>query len=102
MLTVTVDADKITISGVSLKELLTQVYQEGAKINSQPQSSVMLAPEQTKVTFITLSKELKKQGRNVSVRTLTARARNANVKVFPFDGKRLAVWRKDVKLFLSV
>lgn len=94
MTTVTIDGANISFNGIKLEDLLTQVYNKG-KEDATNESQA------DKVTFVKLSKELMVMGRKISVRTLTSKAREANIKVFQFDGKRLACKRSDIKHFLN-
>jgi hypothetical protein len=93
--TVTIEGANIIINSISLEELLHKVYQKGKQ-------DALFSDEKEKITFIQLSKELAEKGRKISVQTLTKKARAANVKILNFDGKRLAIYRKDIKFFLSI
>lgn len=93
--TVTIENGKIFLNGLDLESLLEKVYQKGRTDSSQ-------ADKSDRVTFVKLSQELKEAGRNISVVTLTKRAREAKVKVFQFDGKRLACKRSDVRNFVDL
>ena len=85
----------ISINGMNLRELLSQVYNQG-KLDAQTDSN------DGRITFVNLSKELAAKGRKISVRTLTNRAKEANVKTFRFDGNRLACRRIDIKHFIDL
>ncbi|MFT3908056.1 MAG: hypothetical protein QM737_01410 [Ferruginibacter sp.] len=93
-ITITINESTISISDFNLEELLTKVYNKGLTDGANNSDG-------DNVTFITLSKEMADNGRHISVRTLTARAKEANVKIFRFDGNRYAVKRKDIKHFIS-
>lgn len=95
MTTITIDADKIIINNTSLEELLQRVYNKGKE-----DGKLELVDE--KVTFIQLAKEMAEKGRKISVQSLTRKAREANVKILQFDGKRKACYRKDIQAFVSV
>lgn len=92
--TVTIQDANILINGLNIEALLSRVYNQGKEDQIKEN-------QLDKVTFITLSKELKDQGRNISSRTLSLKAKEANVKVFRFDGNKLAVNRKDLKYFIN-
>lgn len=94
MTTVTIDGGNITINGMNLEEILERVYNKGKRDDVNESGT-------EKISFIQLSKELQANGRNISVRTLTAKARDAKVKVFRFDGKRLGVFKNQVKNFID-
>ena len=91
--TITIQDSNININGVSIEDLLLKVYEQGNKDGSDLQQ---------KISFKNLSKELAAKGRIVSPRTLAVKAKNANVQIFPFDGKNLAVFRKDIGKFLNI
>jgi len=93
--TITIEDAKIFINSQSIEELLLKFYNKG-------RSDALFIDKDEKVTFIQLHKELAEKGRKISIQTLTKKARKANVKIIQFDGKRLAVLRKDVKLFVSI
>ena len=93
-MTVTIKEGNVIIGGVNLDELLDRVYQRGKHDAIKEDKGEM-------ITFQQLSKELEIRGRKISVQTLTKKAREANIPVLPFDGKRLSVSRKMIKHFLS-
>ena len=95
MVAISLDGGNLYLNNIPLTEILQIVYQQGKR-------DALTEDINEKVTFIQLSKELAEQGRKLSVKTLTNRAREAKVKVFPFDGKRLAVFRRDVKNFIGI
>lgn len=89
-------AGNIIIEGIGLQELLQQVYDQGKMDGRNTKAN-----NEEIITLQQLSKELAENGRNISVQTLTRKAKEAKVKVFPFDGKRNAVYKKDVCRFIS-
>lgn len=91
--TITIQDSNININGISIEDLLLKVYEQGKKDGSENLEVI---------TFKSLSQDLGKKGRIVSPRTLAVKAKNANVKVFPFDGKNLAVFRKDIQKFINI
>ena len=93
--TIHFEGASIHINNIPLQEILKTVYDQGRRDAEHK-------PLTEKVTFTQLSKELAEKGRVVSVKTLTNKARAANVKIYTFDGKRLAVLRKDIKEFISI
>jgi hypothetical protein len=92
--TLTIDGANIIINSIPLEELLHKFYQKGW-------NDAFLVDKNEKVSFVKLHQELLSKGRKISIRTLTAKARGAKVKLFTFDGNRLAVYRKDIPLFIS-
>lgn len=91
--TITIQDSNININGVSIEDLLLKVYQKGKQDGSESLEVV---------TFKSLSQDLATKGRIVSARTLAVKAKNANVNVFPFDGKNLAVYKKDISKFVKI
>ena len=94
MTTITVEGANIILNGLSLEEILNRVYSKGKE-------DALKQDIGDKVTFIALSGEMLANGRKISVRTLTAKARNAGVKIFKFDGNKNAILRKDIKHFIN-
>ena len=92
---ITITDGKISVNGIDLVILLDQVYNKG-KADAGEESKV------DKVTFLSLANELQAQGRKITARTLINRAREANVKVFRFDGNKLACRRSDIKHIVSI
>lgn len=93
--TITIEDAKIFINSQSLEDLLQKFYNKG-------KADALFTDKDEKATFIQLNKELAEKGRKIGIQTLTKKARVANVEIYQFDGKRLAVMRKDVKHFLSI
>lgn len=93
--TITIQDSNININGILIEDLLLKVYQKGRKDGSDNDNL-------QKVTFKNLSKELQEKGRIVTPRTLADKAKKSNVQIFPFDGKNLAVYRKDIPKFINI
>jgi hypothetical protein len=90
-----INAGNIIIEGIGLKELLQQVYEQGKRDGTNSYDIDEL------VSFQQIQEELSNKNVNISVKTLIRKARNAKVKLLPYDGKRLAVAKRDISRFIS-
>ncbi len=93
--TISVESDKIYINYQPLEDLFKRFYEQGK------QDAYKFADDE-KITLQQLQKQLDANGRKISVQSLKRKAEAANVQVLAFDGKRLAVYKKDLKHFIAL
>lgn len=89
--TITIQDLNLSINGFPIEDLLLKFYHQGRNDASENISNDV-------VTFQDLVKELRDQGRIIGLGSLI---KKAEVKTFRFDVNKLALLRKDIKLFIS-